>query len=71
MVTSTFLDGCWAVYHNPGTRDMFAEGGLEPHRVVLHTDDDGPLELGRYAIGTPYAELVRSGQVKAIDVFFE
>jgi hypothetical protein len=70
-VTFTFLGGCWVVYHNPKKRDTFADDGLEPDRMTLCTHDDRAVELGGHVIGAPHAEMVRSGQVRAIDVFFD
>ena len=68
-VAFTFL-GCTRVtYYNPGKVDTFRNGGPNVRRVVLHTQDRGQIELSCSIIGAPYAEMVRTGQVKAIDVF--
>jgi hypothetical protein len=68
QVMFVFLGACRVTYHNPRRLDTFQEG-LEPQKTVLHTQDDRTLELGG-VITAPYAEMVRDGQVYAIDVFF-
>jgi hypothetical protein len=69
QVRFTFLGACQVTYHNPRRLDTFQEG-LEPQKIVLHTQQDGQtVELGGVVIA-PYAEMVREGQVHTIDVFF-
>ncbi|MGD2178749.1 MAG: cellobiose phosphorylase [Anaerolineae bacterium] len=70
-VTSTFLGGCRVVYHNPGKRDTFADGGLKSDRMTLRTRDGQVVELDGCVIGAPHAEMVRAGGIEAVHVFFE
>jgi hypothetical protein len=69
-IASTFLGGCRVVYHNPEKRDTFADGGLKPCRITLHTHDGLAVELDGHVIGPPYAEKVRLGAMKEIHVYF-
>ena len=70
-VTFTFLGYTKVAYHNPGRADVFPNSGLSVTRVVLHIEDNRRVELRSGVIGSPYAEMVRRGQVHAIDVFFD
>ncbi|MGD8966226.1 MAG: cellobiose phosphorylase [Anaerolineae bacterium] len=69
-VTFTFL-GCTEVtYHNPSKTDVTPQGTLAISRVALRTPDHQEIELSQSTIGAPYAEMVRTGQVRTIDVYF-
>jgi hypothetical protein len=39
--------------------------------VILHPADQRQIEFTEGIIGEPYAEMVRSGQIADIDVFFQ
>jgi hypothetical protein len=67
--TYKFLGRTMVTYHNPKRRDTF-----DPHTttrsIVLHHVDGNSIELNGGIIPAPYAERVREGQVKQIDVYF-
>jgi hypothetical protein len=69
-VTFTLLGHTEITYHNPDKADIFRNGEPRVARVILHTRDHQQIELSHGSIGAPYAEMVRAGQVKAMDVFF-
>jgi hypothetical protein len=71
IVSFTFLGGCQVVYNNPGKLDTFANGGLEPHNVTLHTADGRTIEIPGAIIGAPYAAMVREGRVDSIHLIFD
>jgi hypothetical protein len=68
--TATFLGHTEVTYHNPTKADVIPgrEPGIE--RITLHGKDDQEIELSGSVIAPPRAEMVRSGQVRAIDVYF-
>ena len=69
-VTSTLLGQTEVTYHNPSRADVTPRNTQAITRVVLHTRDDREIELGQGTIGPPYAEMVRAGRVRRIDVHF-
>jgi hypothetical protein len=69
-VTVTFLGQTGVTYHNPDKADVTPQGEPAISHVVLHTSDDQEIEPGESIIGAPYAEMVRTGRVMTIDVYF-
>jgi hypothetical protein len=69
-VTFTFLGRTQVTYHNPDRTDVAPHVRLAISRVVLHTPNDQEIELGESTIRPPYAEMVRTGQVTTMDVYF-
>jgi hypothetical protein len=70
QLTFKFLGRCTITYHNPNRLDTFT-GRISPHKYILHAQD-GPTTLIQTAIlGPPYAEEVRSGHIKHIDVYLD
>jgi hypothetical protein len=69
-VSFNFLGSCRVIYHNPQRLDTFTDGGLEPRKLILHTTDGRRMERSGGVIGPPVAEMIRSGHVEDIHVFF-
>ncbi|HZU86691.1 MAG TPA: hypothetical protein VFF78_04365, partial [Anaerolineaceae bacterium] len=63
----TFLGNCQVTYHNPARRDIF-----EPKAAIVHLRlaDGQQIEFPGDIIPQPYAEMVRSGGVASIDIYF-
>ncbi len=70
QVRFTFLGGTTVVYHNPGRKDTFGDGGVSPRSVVLETADGETVTLNQGSVGPPYAALVRAGQVDSMEICF-
>ncbi|MGD2145605.1 MAG: cellobiose phosphorylase [Anaerolineae bacterium] len=69
-ITSTFLGRTELTYHNPSRADLTPQEGLTVRRIALHTASEQVIELDQSTIPAPYAEMVRTGQVRRIDVCF-
>ncbi len=67
-VSFTFLGTCNVTYINPQRRETFAQE-VAAHRYRLYLKDR-KVEIEGAVIPAPYAELVRTGQVLRIEVFF-
>ncbi|MFH1073643.1 MAG: cellobiose phosphorylase, partial [Candidatus Firestonebacteria bacterium] len=68
LYTFNFLSKITLTYHNPKRKDTFAGNGLKSKRIVL-TDIRGKnTEIISDIIPPPYAEQIRSGQFKKIDI---
>ena len=72
-VTYKFLGYCMVIYHNhnPARRDTFGDGAVEPRRVALELGEGKTAKLDGSVIRSPYAAMVRAGQVKTIHVFLD
>ncbi len=74
QVTFTFLGHTPVTIHNPGRVDTWRNEGdrwLNPRPAMLHIPGQGRIEFADGIIPAPYAEMVRSGEIQAIHVFFD
>ncbi len=69
MLSFTFLGQVQVTYHNPDRRDLFPEDGSTAGPTVLSLADRGQIEFSSGVIVEPYAQMVRDGQVTAIDLY--
>jgi hypothetical protein len=69
IVSFRFLGHCDVTYHNPRRLDTYADG-IEPRRIVLWPSDSESVEVEGHTSGAPYAEMVRSGDIGRVEVFF-
>jgi hypothetical protein len=69
IVSFRFLGHCDVTYHNPRRLDTYADG-IEPRRIVLWPSDSESVGVEGHTIGAPYAEMVRSGDIGRVEVFF-
>jgi hypothetical protein len=70
-LTFTFLGKVRVTYHNADRRDLFPNKGLSARRATLTLADQRPIEFPEGIIGEPYAQMVRTGQIAGIDVYFQ
>jgi hypothetical protein len=71
-VTFTFLGHTPVTVHNPGRVDTWrgeGSGWLNRPPVVLHIPGQGQIEFADGIVPAPYAEMVRAGQVEAVELF--
>ncbi len=66
----TFLSHCQVIYCNPRLRDTFADG-VATRSVRLDLDDGTSVQLHEETIGAPYAEMVRAGHVRCIEIHLD
>jgi hypothetical protein len=71
LLTFTFLGTVRVTYHNHDRQDLFPNNGVSARAVILHPADQRQIGFTEGIIGEPYAEMVRSGQIADIDVFFQ
>jgi hypothetical protein len=67
----TFLGKVRVTYHNHDRRDLFPDNGVSARAMILHPADQRQIEFTEGIIGEPYAQMVRAGQVRNIDVDFQ
>jgi len=65
-----FLGRCSVTYHNPRHADIVPTNNLLPRRILLLPFEGDEIMLTGDVIPAPYAGMVRSGEIKAIHVFF-
>jgi hypothetical protein len=71
-VTFMFLGHTPVTIHNPGLMDTWrteGTGWMNKQPVVLRIPAQGQIEIADGIIPAPYAEMVRAGQVAAIELF--
>ena len=64
-----FLGKTMLIYHNPSRRDTFDPNSVI-HYLRLHPFDADTVDLTGDVISAPYAQMVRDGQMRQIDVYF-
>jgi hypothetical protein len=66
-VSFRFLGRCTVTYHNQARHDIPAS---EPVRIVFTTPDGQSIDITGPDLKSPYAEMVRNGQLEVLDVWF-
>jgi hypothetical protein len=66
-ISFRFLGHCIITYHNKARLNTTE---LEPKRIMFDAPKYGRMELVGSTLLSPYAEMVRNGQIKALDVWF-
>jgi hypothetical protein len=66
-----FLGKVWVAYHNPKRKDTFGKKGVRAIKINFNDRDGKPVEISSDTIPHPYAEQVRSLQIKQIDIDLE
>jgi len=65
-----FLGNCWVTYHNPNRHNTYdQEASIK--KIILQTEGERQVEIKADTISHPFAETVRTGKIKRIDVFFD
>jgi hypothetical protein len=67
IVSFRFLGRCTVAYHNQARRDIPA---LEPNRITFTFSKGQSIEIAGPDLKSPYAEMVRKGQIDVLDVWF-
>ncbi|MCX7661263.1 MAG: cellobiose phosphorylase, partial [Candidatus Omnitrophica bacterium] len=66
-----FLGETEVVYHNPKRKNTFAKNGSRIRKIIFSDKDGSIVKLESSVIPPPYAEQVRLGQIKKIDIYLE
>ena len=69
-VEFTFLGKSLVVYHNPKRKNTFGKDGVITKRYVLR-GKNGAITVNDEWIKTPYAQMVRAGEIERIDVYLD
>jgi hypothetical protein len=67
--TFNFLGRIPVTYHNPKRKDTFGKNAAKPKKIILIENNENPLEFASDTIPAPYAEQIRSLQIKRIEIF--
>jgi hypothetical protein len=66
-ISFKFLGHCTVTYHNPKRQPTYKDG-LKLKRIELHMEEGRTIEFKEGVIYSPYAVMVRNGEVDRIDV---
>jgi hypothetical protein len=69
-VTFKFLGRCDVTYHNPRRLDTYG-GSLRPQETALYTEEENLVTFPGDVIGTPFASMIREGQIANVHVYFQ
>jgi hypothetical protein len=69
-ISFRFLNRCTVVYHNPKKLNTYQEG-VYATRIALALEDGSAVELEGRVIGSPYAAMIREGEVKCIQIWLD
>ena len=68
-ISFCFLGNCTVNYHNPDKHNTY-DGSSIIKKISLQTKEDERIAIEGEVINPPFAEKVRSGKIKQIDVYF-
>jgi len=63
-----FLSQIQVTYHNPKRKNTFGKNAVEIKKIIIQNNDK-PVEFNSSIIPAPYAQAIRSRQIKKIDVY--
>ncbi len=66
-----FLSKIRVTYHNPKRKDTFGRNAAKIKKMIFNDKDGNSVEIPQDIIPSPYAEQIRSRQVKQIDAYFQ
>lgn len=66
-----FLSKITVTYHNPKRKDTFGKNAAKLQKIVFNDKNGNPIEIPSNTIPSPYAEHIRSRQIKQIDILLE
>ncbi len=64
-----FLSRILVTYRNPKRKNTFGKNAAKIMKVTFNDKDGNPVEINSATIPSPYAEQIRSRQIKKIDIF--
>jgi len=69
LYSFNFLSKIRVNYHNPKRKDTFGQKATEVKKIIFNDKDSKPVEILSDIIPSPYAQQVRSCQIKQIDIY--
>ncbi len=66
-----FLGKVLVVYHNPKRKNTFGRNATKAEKIIFNDSNANPVEISSDIIPSPFAEQVRSRQIKRIDLYLE
>jgi hypothetical protein len=70
LISFCFLGQCWVTYHNPGKINTYSDS-ITTQKVILQIKGKPIIEISGGLIPSYLAEIVRSGEVNKIDIYFQ
>ncbi|MDP3041309.1 MAG: cellobiose phosphorylase [Candidatus Omnitrophota bacterium] len=65
-----FLSQIQVTYHNPKRKNTFGKNAATIKKIIIQ-DADKPVEFNSSVIPSPYAQAIRSRQIKKIDIYLD
>ncbi len=65
-----FLSQIRVTYHNPERKNTFGKGCARIEKIIIF-ENNQPIEVNSAILSQPYAQKIRSRQIKQIDIFLE
>lgn len=65
-----FLGKIRVVYHNPERKNTFGRNSAKPKKIIFNDPQGNPVEILSNIIPSPYAEQIRTRQIKRLDLYF-
>jgi len=66
-----FLSRVLVVYHNPKRKDTFGRNATKTEKIIFNDKDGNPVEISSDTIPSPFAQQIRSRQIKRIDIYLD
>ncbi|MEK6727273.1 MAG: cellobiose phosphorylase [Candidatus Omnitrophota bacterium] len=66
-----FLSKIFVAYHNLKRKNTFGSNAAKISKIIMKDKEGKPVEIPQNTIPSPYAEQVRSRQIKNIDIYLE
>jgi hypothetical protein len=69
MYGFNFLGRIAVVYHNPKRKNTFGKEAAEINKIIFNDSGENPVQVSSDTIPSPYAQQIRSRQIKRIDIY--
>jgi hypothetical protein len=69
-ISFRFLGNCMVTYRNPEKHNTY-DNVISTQKFILQTNDNEHIEIKGNVVIPPYAEFVRTGKIKKIDIFLD
>lgn len=69
MYGFNFLGRIAVVYHNPKRKNTFGKDAAKINKIIFNDSGENPVQVSSDTIPSPYAQQIRSRQIKRIDIY--
>lgn len=66
-----FLSDISVEYHNPNRKNTFGKNAVKPKKIIFNDLNNSPVEILSDTISSPYAEQIRSRQIKNLTIYLD